>query len=705
MTPEISIIINTCNEGPRLRATIEAFRENLGDCAHEFVVVADGVTDGYCDNLGADVRVIRNEERIGCGACKNAASKIASGRVLSYWDAHHGLIEGKLADLAAAARAETRIVCPVLKTMKYDDEWRPYGAGEKRFVPWAEGLRDGSRQYEKRARADLKPELMPSAMAGIGMTMTRETLTTIGGWNRYEGLHGSQELGLSLRAFMARVPIAVHGGVIVGHEFRAGRWPYKAPSRLGQIINRWHAYAVVVASDTFDAHLRKFLTANNGGRGRAILDSPNLAADRDHFQASCKRRDDADLLAKLGLAAPAPKIDVRIPYEPDGKLGEDYNRIMTETAHEWVLLLDHDVLILHANWYELCQRAIAQQPNAGIITARTNNVACKDQVVRGAPAGHDIEAHRRTAREFWRRDGFNLTEIRRHLIAGFFMLTRKAVWEKVGGFKPGFLGVDNDYHRRVAKAGFKVWRMDGLYCYHRRERKDRDWLHPAAPAEPPRAERRVIYTVLTGGYDALPAPFRAPGWDYVCFTDDPKLRSPHWDVRTFDSRGLDAVRASRLPKILAHEFLADYDYSIYCDANQRLWRDPTQMAATAGWPDFAACRHPFRQCVYAEIEACVGLKKAELDPCAAQARRYRAAGMPENCGLMETGVMLRRHNSVRAKAIATAWWGEYERAETARDQVAFPFAHWRAHVNFETFSATERNRYFRRRNHARKAGG
>ena len=215
----------------------------------------------------------------------------------------------------------------------------------------------------------------------------------------------------------------------------------------------------------------------------------------------------------------------------------------------------------------------------------------------------------------------------------------------------------------------------------------------------------MIYTVLTGGYDALPAPFRAPGWDYVCFTDDPKLRSPHWDVRTFDSRGLDAVRASRLPKILAHEFLADYDYSIYCDANQRLWRDPTQMAATAGWPDFAACRHPYRQCVYAELEACVALKKATLAPCAAQSERYRAAGMPENYGLVESGVLLRRHNSATARAIAAAWWAEYARAETTRDQVAFPFAHWRAHVNFETFSATERNRYFRRRNHARKAGG
>jgi hypothetical protein len=34
------------------------------------------------------------------------------------------------------------------------------------------------------------------------------------------------------------------------------------------------------------------------------------------------------------------------------------------------------------------------------------------------------------------------------------------------GFESGFLGVDNAYHAAVAKAGFTVHVLRGLYVYH-----------------------------------------------------------------------------------------------------------------------------------------------------------------------------------------------------------------------------------------------
>jgi hypothetical protein len=66
------------------------------------------------------------------------------------------------------------------------------------------------------------------------------------------------------------------------------------------------------------------------------------------------------------------KIDVRIPFEPGGKLGEDYNRIMRETPHDWVLLLDHDVILsVNPIWYWICQQAI-QNYCFGMATCYTN---------------------------------------------------------------------------------------------------------------------------------------------------------------------------------------------------------------------------------------------------------------------------------------------------------------------------------------------
>ena len=117
---------------------------------------------------------------------------------------------------------------------------------------------------------------------------------------------------------------------------------------------------------------------------------------------------------------------------------------MRESPHEWVLLLDHDVLLLHPSWYEVCQRAIREHPDAGLFTCFTNNVMCKHQRDPGAPAGHDFAAHRARAKALWETHGYRCTENAKWLIAGFFTLTSKTAWAKAGGFpEEGFFGVDN----------------------------------------------------------------------------------------------------------------------------------------------------------------------------------------------------------------------------------------------------------------------
>ncbi len=82
------------------------------------------------------------------------------------------------------------------------------------------------------------------------------------------------------------------------------------------------------------------------------------------------------------------------------------------------------------------------------------------------------------------------------------------------------------------------------------------------------AIRRVVYTCIMGGYEALmEQPVAADsGTDFVCITDDPTLRSEKWQIRTVESAlPMDSARSSRAPKILAHRFLPDYDESLYVD--------------------------------------------------------------------------------------------------------------------------------------------
>jgi GT2 family glycosyltransferase len=163
------------------------------------------------------------------------------------------------------------------------------------------------------------------------------------------------------------------------------------------------------------------------------------------------------------------KIDVRIPYEPGGRLGQDYNRIMRETIHDWVLLLDHDIFLLNPNWYHICQEAIKTHPKAGIITCRTNAPHRTGQHDDSAPAGSNIGEHQCHARQLWMELGWRVTPLSK--TSGYFMLVNKAAWRAVGGFPgEGMYKEDWTFSKRLHKAGWPLLCLDGLYVYHHKAR-------------------------------------------------------------------------------------------------------------------------------------------------------------------------------------------------------------------------------------------
>jgi len=151
-------------------------------------------------------------------------------------------------------------------------------------------------------------------------------------------------------------------------------------------------------------------------------------------------------------------------------IGEAYNRLM-KTVDDWVCFLDHDILQLNPSWYYMCLSAIERVGHtAGWITGVTNAIACPNQLCADAPKNQNIEFHMKFAKQQYKKFGDHL-----HLIdpkkcglefSGFMILTHKQAWEKTGGFMDGFLGVDNNYFRRVTGAGYKTYVMPGLYMYH-----------------------------------------------------------------------------------------------------------------------------------------------------------------------------------------------------------------------------------------------
>lgn len=153
----------------------------------------------------------------------------------------------------------------------------------------------------------------------------------------------------------------------------------------------------------------------------------------------------------------------------------------------------------------------------------------------------------------------------------------------------------------------------------------------------------VVFTAVTGGYDVvLPPATHVPGWDYICFSDKAEVDTAGWQVRALSANDLDPVRRSRLPKILAHRFLGDYDISIWVDANVRVVGDLASFCEIAlADADIAFFRHgDHRPSIAAEIQACVKYGKAPLDVMMRQYDHYRRQGFPDDAGIIpECGVI------------------------------------------------------------------
>lgn len=218
--------------------------------------------------------------------------------------------------------------------------------------------------------------------------------------------------------------------------------------------------------------------------------------------------------------------------------------------------------------------------------------------------------------------------------------------------------------------------------------------------------KRVIYTVIVGGYDRLIEPQPFPGWDFVCFTDGrntglrAKVGLSHWDIRPLGDEGMDSFRHSRLPKILPHRYLQDYDYSVYIDGNARLLTDPVQTLETMGWPKMAVSEHPFRATVLEEIDECILQDKAPRTLLEAQRAAYLANGMPKDLKLLENNFLLRRHNDPDVIRLMDAWW-EQMNTHSHRDQLSLPYVAWKQDFPIHTFTQGLKRTLFTTKAHYR----
>lgn len=208
-------------------------------------------------------------------------------------------------------------------------------------------------------------------------------------------------------------------------------------------------------------------------------------------------------------------------------------------------------------------------------------------------------------------------------------------------------------------------------------------------------KNNVVYTCITGKYDRLKDPrVIDPDWDYICFTNNPTVKSNVWEVRYISDESLTDVKLARKVKILYHKYVGEYTRVLWVDASYIFFTSPTAFISTTNPDDIplSLSVHEFRDCVYDELHACQDYGKDTSGRMEAQVDRYRVEGLPEHVGMVETGLMYRKKDALTAQ-IMEEWWNEVLNW-SHRDQLSFNYVAWK-HPEFvyNTFAQNIKHRY------------
>jgi glycosyltransferase involved in cell wall biosynthesis len=373
-----------------------------------------------------------------------------------------------------------------------------------------------------------------------------------------------------------------------------------------------------------------------------------------------------------------------IPWDSSMNIGRYYNQFMSSLPDDGVAcFIDGDATFTTVNFGKQLEAVLEANPQCGLFVGLTNRVGCTWQIADGVDIeSNDLAYHRevgaRLSQEHW-ATCVPVPNDPTKLLSGVLILLRKSLWSKVGGFpEQGMLGVDNELHRRVTKLGEPILLMKGVYVYH--------WYRGGNKDEKSHLKRtrKAVYTAITGKYDVLRDPsVVTAGWDYVCFTDDPSLKSDIWTIAPIQVGSFDVVKAARRRKILSNEYLIGRDLTVWVDGKLKIECNMDEFVARFHGPGpITMLTHPDRDCIYDEAEACKRLRKDDPRTVDSHMSRIRLAGMPKKSGMVDTCIIIRTQTPT-IKKLEQEWWRMVE-SGSRRDQLSFNFVSWRSRTSYKS---------------------
>lgn len=206
-----------------------------------------------------------------------------------------------------------------------------------------------------------------------------------------------------------------------------------------------------------------------------------------------------------------------------------------------------------------------------------------------------------------------------------------------------------------------------------------------------RDKKIVVYTCITGGYDALKEPLLSfDNVEYICFTEDAariqKAENTKWAFRQIPAhiaKEYDRTLSNRYIKMHPKELFPDADYAVYVDGNigiqSFLGTYLLQTKAKTGTAIFA---HSQRQCAYVEANVCISRRKGSREAIERQMHSYEKAGFPQNFGLYECTIIATDLTNTLSAELLEHWWQEFVHSKSCRDQLSLPYVVWKLGMRY-----------------------
>ena len=203
--------------------------------------------------------------------------------------------------------------------------------------------------------------------------------------------------------------------------------------------------------------------------------------------------------------------------------------------------------------------------------------------------------------------------------------------------------------------------------------------------------KTCCYCFISLGYDPIKSHKKICfDWDYVCFTDDPKLLKKRcvgiWDIKPAIETSFDSKRNSGWHKTHPEICCAGYEYSVWIDGNVNvLTHYLYKQICNRKDKKIITPIHNLRNCIYDECDAvCVaGYEQCDI---ANRVKKFLSDyKMPRHYGLNETNIMFREHNDSNVLSIDHMWW-KMIKNYSKRDQLSFSYVLWKHGIKPEDIS-------------------